>query len=199
MTACDLPAPHRPDRAAGAMDRAREEAESSSLARGARPPGRRPHQGALRHKRAAVDRALAKFDPAARGSGAGRRVSKSCAGTRALPSVCSREASDAPAALHLIGDGDLLERRHARGPSRSWAPGGPLPMGEMARSLGRDLAACDVPSSAGWPTEPTPRRTRGRWPEAAPRSRSCRAGRTSPIPRQAPAVRTGQGLRPRRL
>jgi DNA processing protein len=58
-------------------------------------------------------------------------------------------AADAPAALHLIGDAALL-RRAADGAvaivgSRRASPYGE----EVARSLGRELAACDVPVVSG--------------------------------------------------
>jgi DNA processing protein len=101
-------------------------------------------------KRAAVDGPLAKFDPGrarARAQAAGLEVV--CRHAPRYPGVLSN-ASDAPAALHLIGDGDLLEHAAREGAvaivgSRRASSYGM----EMARSLGRDLAACDVPVVSG--------------------------------------------------
>ena len=101
-------------------------------------------------KRAAVDGPLGKFDPArarVRAQAAGLEVV--CRHASRYPGVLAN-ASDAPAALHLIGDTDLLERAAREGAvaivgSRRASSYGM----EMARSLGRDLAACDVPVVSG--------------------------------------------------
>lgn len=101
-------------------------------------------------KRAAIDGPLARFDPArarVRAQAAGIEVV--CRHASRYPRVLA-DASDAPAALHLIGDGVLLERAARDGAvaivgSRRASPYGM----EMARSLGRDLAACDVPVVSG--------------------------------------------------
>jgi DNA processing protein len=96
-------------------------------------------------KRAAVDGPLAGFDPVharVRAQAAGIEVV--CRHAPRYPRVLA-DARDAPAALHLIGDGTLLERAARDGAvaivgSRRASAYGM----EMARSLGRDLAACDV-------------------------------------------------------
>jgi DNA processing protein len=101
-------------------------------------------------KRAAVDGPLAGFDPAgARGRAQAAGIEIVCRHAPHYPRVLS-DAPDAPAALHLIGDGALLERAVRDGAvaivgSRRASSYGM----EMARSLGRDLAACDVPVVSG--------------------------------------------------
>jgi DNA processing protein len=101
-------------------------------------------------KRATIDRLSAKFDPGrarARAQAAGIEVV--CRHAPRYPGVLAH-APDAPAALHLIGHGGLLERATREGAvaivgSRRASPYGM----EMARSLGRDLAACGVPVVSG--------------------------------------------------
>jgi DNA processing protein len=101
-------------------------------------------------KRAEVDGPLARFDPArARVRAQAARIEVVCRHAPGYPRVLAH-AADAPAALHLIGDGALLERATRDGAvaivgSRRASSYGM----EMARSLGRDLAACDVPVVSG--------------------------------------------------
>ena len=102
-----------------------------------------------RHKRAAIDRPLAAFDPAAaRGRATAAGMEVVCRHAAAYPGPLTN-ASDAPAALHMIGDATLLPHA-ADGAvaivgSRRASPYGQ----EVAHSLARELAACDVPVVSG--------------------------------------------------
>ena len=102
-------------------------------------------------KRAAVDGPLARFDPC-RARAPGREaagIEVVCRHAPRYPRVLAH-AADAPAALHLIGDGALLERAARDGAVAIVGSRRASPYGiEMARSLGRDLAACDVPVVSG--------------------------------------------------
>ena len=101
-------------------------------------------------RRAEVGRRLAGFDPAAaraRATALGMEVV--CRHAASYPSVLA-QAADAPAALHLLGDAALLQRAAADGAVAVVGSRRASTYGlEMARALGRDLAACDVPVVSG--------------------------------------------------
>lgn len=107
-------------------------------------------QGLCGDKREAVDRPLAAFDPSAaraHASALGMRVI--CRHACAYPAPLGQMA-DAPAALHLLGDADLLARAAREGAVAIVGSRRASRYGlEMARALGRDLAACDVPVVSG--------------------------------------------------
>jgi DNA processing protein len=101
-------------------------------------------------KRAAVDGPLAAFDPAvARARATASGVGLLCRHAPRYPALLA-QMPDAPAVLHMIGDPGLLERAAGEGAvaivgSRAASLYGV----ETARSLARDLAACDVPVVSG--------------------------------------------------
>jgi DNA processing protein len=106
--------------------------------------------GLCGNKRAAVDKPLAAFEPAAaRARAAELGVSVMCRHAARYPGPLAQMA-DAPAVLHWIGDVALLDRAVADGAvaivgSRRASTYG----AETAVALARDLAACDVPVVSG--------------------------------------------------
>jgi DNA processing protein len=107
-------------------------------------------QGLCGDKRGAVDGPLAAFDAAAaraRARALGMQVM--CRHEQGYP-VALRQMADAPAALHLIGDVGLLHRTTKDGAVAVVGSRRASVYGlEMARALGRDLAACGVPVVSG--------------------------------------------------
>jgi DNA processing protein len=107
-------------------------------------------EGLCGDKRAAVQGPLAAFDVAAAHSRAralGMQVM--CRHAPAYP-VALGQMADAPAALHLIGDLGLLDRTTRDGAVAIVGSRRASVYGlEMARALGRDLAACGVPVVSG--------------------------------------------------
>ena len=106
----------------------------------------------------------------ARAQGSGRRHRGRVPARSALPASCCAHAADAPAALHLIGDGALLERAARDGAVAIVG----LPAGLLLRasrwrsSLARDLAACDVPVVSGMAYGVDSAAHEGRWRPAGP-------------------------------
>jgi DNA processing protein len=97
-----------------------------------------------------VERPLARFDPAnARGRAEAAGIEVVCRHAPRYPPVLAH-AADGPAALHLIGDGALLERAARDGAVAIVGSRRASSYGiEMARSIARDLAACDVTVVSG--------------------------------------------------
>ena len=123
--------------------------QPASPAGGARSPGRRAHQGALRHQARGGRPAAGRFDPAR------ARVRAQAAG---IEVVCRHAPRYPPVLAGRVGCARGAppdrQRRYARAcgrrpPWRSSAPGALRLREEIARSLGRDLAACDVPVVSG--------------------------------------------------
>ena len=107
-------------------------------------------RGVCRGKRAAVDARLARFEPArARARAAGAGMGIVCRHVPGYPEQLA-QVTDAPAVLHTLGDGTLLDRCGAHGAvavvgSRKASKYGL----QMAHALGRDLAAAGVPVVSG--------------------------------------------------
>jgi DNA processing protein len=101
-------------------------------------------------KRAAVDGPLAGFDPAAaRARARALGIDVMCRHAPSYPAAVGQMA-DAPAALHLIGDSGLLDRASRDGAVAIVGSRRASAYGlEMARALGRDLAACGIPVVSG--------------------------------------------------
>lgn len=100
-------------------------------------------------RRAVLEEGMASFDPrAARAAGRAAGVTLLCRHAADYPSRL-RDADDAPAVLHVVGDAAALPRGDrpvvAIVGSRRASPYGL----EMARSLGRSLAAAGVPVVSG--------------------------------------------------
>ena len=107
-------------------------------------------QGVCRGRRAAVDARLARFDPQrARARVAAAGIGIVCRHVPGYPAQLAQMA-DAPAVLHTLGDASLLDRCGVDGAvavvgSRQASDYGL----QMARALGRDLAAAGVPVVSG--------------------------------------------------
>ena len=145
-----LPTPRGPARAARALARAWQ-ARAAAPARGARAPGRRVGRGCLRR---ASDQWWTGGWPGSnlhpREREPRRWASGPSAGTRRATLACSRRPPDAPAALHLVGDDGLLDRAAQDGAVAIVGSRRASRYGlEIARSLARDLAACEVPVVSG--------------------------------------------------
>jgi DNA processing protein len=107
-------------------------------------------EGLCGSRRAAVDARFAAVEPASARSGAtARGMRLVCRHGHEYPRPLA-EVADAPAALHLIGDDSLLGRATEGGAVAIVGSRRASTYGlEMAHSLGRELAACDVPVVSG--------------------------------------------------
>jgi len=101
-------------------------------------------------RRAEVEGRIAAFDPtAARARTRALAIEVVCRHASGYPTALA-EMVDAPAALHLMGDSGLLERATEDGAVAIVGSRRASIYGlEVARALGRDLAACGVPVISG--------------------------------------------------